>query len=150
MDIKNLILSQLPENALDDLAEKVGVDNATVEKIIDAGIPEVIEQGSKTEGGLFDNLEESILSKSISEKTGLDEGTISKVLSFALPYIKDKIDSEELMKIIGGLSDGFGMDDIQNIAGAIMDTDEKDNSEKTENKTGGFLGNILGGLFGKK
>jgi hypothetical protein len=133
-----------------DLAEKVGVDSSVVEKIMDAGIPEVVAQGSKTEGGLFDNLEETVLTKAIASKTGLEEGIISKVISFALPYIKERVDGKEMMDIVKGLSDGFGMDDIQNIAGAIMSDSKDDKKSSSENKSGGFLGNILGGLFGKK
>ncbi len=146
MDIKSLILNQLP-GGLDKIVEGAGVDSETVSKIMDAGIPEVIKNGQKTQGDLLDNLETSVLSKTISDKVGIDEGTVSKVLSFALPFIKEHIDSQELMKIIGGLSDGFGMDDVQNIAGAIMNDSNSNNSSKSK---GGFLGNILGGLFGKK
>lgn len=149
MDIKRLILDQLPEGTIDMLAKKVGIDGATIDKIMEAGIPEVVKQGSKTEGGLFDNLEETVVSKSVSLKTGLDESTVTKVISVALPFIKERVDGEELMKIIEGFSDGFGMDDVENIAEVILGEDNK-RETKTEEKLGGFLKNILGGFFGKK
>ena len=149
MDIKSLILNQLP-GGLDKIAESVGVDKDMVSKIMDTGVEEIVKEGSKTEGGLFDNIEEKVISKTIAEKSGLDEGIVSKVITFVLPYVKEHIDGKELMKIIGGLSDGFGMDDVKNIAGAIMNDDEKSSTGSTNSKSGGFLGNILGGLFGKK
>ena len=143
MDIKSLILNQLP-GGLDKIAEGAGVDSETVSKIMDAGIPEVIKNGQKTEGDLLDNLETSVLSKTIASKVGIDENIVSKVLSFALPYVKKNIDTKELSKIIGGLSDGFGMDDVENIAEAVL------SNSGSKNSKGGFLSGILGGLFGKK
>ena len=146
MDIKNLIMGQLPNGIIDSLEEKTGVDKNTIDKIIDAGLPEVVDHGLKTEGGLFDNIAEDIVTKKIKEKTGLDEGTISKVLSFVIPFVKEHIDGNEMKKIIGGLSNGIGMDDLENVAGAILNN----GSSKENSKSGGFLGNILGGLFGGK
>lgn len=154
MDIKNLILSNMPEGSMDELVKMTGVDTDTVDKIMDAGMPEVIEQGMKTEGGLFDNLENKIITAAVVEKTGLDEGVVASVLDKILPFIKERIDSKELMTIIGGLSNGFGMDDIQNIAGAVMSGNDskKENQDISgvEDKKTGFLGGILGGLFEKK
>jgi uncharacterized protein YidB (DUF937 family) len=147
MDIKDLILSQLPEGAIGDLAQKAGVGEDVIGKIMDAGSDEITKNGLKTEGGLFENIEKEVVGGAIAEKTGLDKDMVSKVLDVALPFMKERIDGDELKKIIGGLSDGFGMDDIQNIAGAVFD---ENNKEKSGSKSGGFLGNILGGLFGKK
>ena len=148
MDIKSLIINQLP-NGLGDIVEKTGVDKETIEKIMDSGAGEIVKNGSKTEGSLFENIEEEVVSEAVAQKSGVDKGTVSKVVAVALPYIKKHIDGEELTKIIKGFSDGFGMDDVQNIAGAIMNDDSK-SGRKGNSKKGGFLGNILGGLFGGK
>ena len=148
-DVKSLILNQLPEGVIGDLAKSIGSDNDTVEKVIGEGIPEIVKEGQKTEGGLFDNLQNTVISKTVASKTGVDEGLVSSIIEKVLPLLKEYIDGKELMKIIGGLSDGFDMDDVQNIAGAIFNNDDKKSSSKQE-KSGGFLGNILGGLFGGK
>jgi len=150
MDIKSLILNQLPEGAIGDLAKKVGVDEDVIGKIMDAGSDEIVKEGVKTEGGLFDNLENEVLSDAISKKSGVDKGMVSSVLTVALPFLKKRIDGDELKKILGGLSDGFGMDDIQNIAGAVMSDSKGDGNKKEEKKSGGFLGSILGGFLGGK
>jgi len=150
MDIEKLILNQLPTETIDEIVSKVGVDKGTIKKIISGGSEEIIKNGTKTAGDLFDNLEITTLSKSISEKINVDKDTVSKVLLEIIPFLKKYVNTSELMKIVGGLSDGFGIDDIENIAGAILDNNnngEKNNSQKSKKN---ILGNILGGLFGKK
>jgi hypothetical protein len=148
MDIKSFILNQLPTDAVDKIAAKAGVKGDVIKKIMSAGSEEIVKEGVKTEGGLFDNLENTILSKTIASKTGLDEGIVSKVLKVALPYIKERIDGDELKKIIGGLADGFGMDDIQNIASAVLSGNDSQKEKKSSGS--GLLGGLLGGLFGGK
>ena len=140
MDIEKLILSQLP-GGLDKIIENTGVDRDTVSKIIKTGSEELVKEGIKTKGGLFENIEKNIIIKTITEKTGIDTNIVSKVIDFALPYIKEHVDGGKILSVIKGLSDGVGMDDVENIAGSILGG---------TGKKGGFLGGIFKTIFGKK
>ncbi len=149
MDIQSLIFNRLP-GGLDKIISSTGVEKKDVEKIMKVGVPEIVKEGQKSEGDLFDNLSETVLTKTIADKTGLGEEMVQKVISFVLPLIRENIDSAEMMKIIGGLSDGFGIDDLKNIAEAVFNNDDNKKESKGDEKKSGMLKKILGSFWGKK
>ena len=84
---------------------------------------------------------EGIASK-VAEKFGISSSIVKTVLEKVLPYILNAIKggkiTPSMLTAAAGLADGVGLDDVQNIAGAVIGK-----------KAGGVMG-MLGGLFGKK
>ena len=148
-NIENIILNNFLEG-IEDIVKKTGIDKNIVKKVIEDSVPEIIKNGKKTDGGLFDNLNETEISKKISKKNNIDHKETVGIINIAIKFIGDKIDGQEAKKILNGLSDGIGIDDVENIASALLTKKNLgEGKSKNEKKfVGGLLGDILGNFLG--
>ena len=160
-----MITKNLPEGAMDKVAEMAGVDADMVGNILKEGAPAVAGSLSKNlgeegfldkamgavsggEGGVLAMVlgsQTDTIAKTIASKVGISEGIVKTVLDKVMPYILDAVKggkiNAEMLGAVAGLADGVDMSDVKNIASAVMGGDKK--------SAGGIMG-MLGGLFGKK
>ena len=152
----------MPEGALESIAGEAGIDADSVTGILKEAAPSVLGSVAKSaEGdssfvdkalGMVSGGGDGVLSMlmgsqivnliaPIAKKFGISSSIVTMVVSKALPFVLEQMKSgkitPEMLKAAAGLADGVGLDDVQNIAGAVL------------GKKGGIMGTI-GGLFGKK
>jgi len=164
MNIAKMLMNNLPDGALENVAQGAGINTDIVTKVVGAAAPSVagslaknmqsdsgfIEKAlgmaeSGDEGGIVNivlgSQAESALAL-IAEKFGISSSIVKTVIAKIMPFILDNVKSgaitPEMMKAAAGLADGVDMEDVKNIAGAVMGK-----------KSGGVLG-MLGGMFGKR
>jgi hypothetical protein len=163
MDITKLMGELVPADALGSIASSAGIDASMVGDIVQAAAPVVLggvaknaqDDGSFLDkaldmvGGNTDTLLGKVLGSQveavlnpIAEKFGIGSNVVKMVVAQILPYILKAVKSgsinADMLTAAAGLADGVGMDDVQNIAGAVLGK-----------KKGGVLG-MLGGMFGKE
>jgi hypothetical protein len=133
------------------------------------------DDGSKILGHVFGD-DKSTLENGLSEKTGVDSGIIAKILPMLMPIIMGYLgkqassngvqDTGGLGSILGGLLGGGNQQQSSNsnsslggsILTSVLDQDgdgqigigDAVSAMSGKGKSGGFLGGLLGNLFGKK
>lgn len=134
------------------------------------GVDESVKnEGSKILGHILGN-KTSGVEQVISQKSGVDAGAVSNILKTAAPLLMGMLGkqsrqngvskSSDLTGLIGGMLGGNSNSNEQSFLEKILDADGDGSiiddvagmvlGGSSQKKSGGLLGSLLGGLFGKK